>query len=155
MLNQERLVEIHVLEMQGLSIMAIGRKLGVSRNTVRSYLWDRCLKPQYPCREVKPTKLDPFKGYMLRRIDAAKPHWITATVMVVEIMARGYDGGDSQLKSFLRPFKLKHHDPVVRFKTLPGKLMQVDFTKVSRGGCRIKGFVATLGFSRSSYVLFS
>ena len=35
MLTQERLVEIHVLETQGLSIRAIGRKLGVSRNTVR------------------------------------------------------------------------------------------------------------------------
>ena len=155
MLTQERLVEIHVLETQGLSIRAIGRKLGVSRNTVRRYLRDRCLKPQYPCREVKPTKLDPFKGYILRRIDAAKPHWIPATVMLVEIKARGYEGGYSQLKCFLRPFKVKCHDPVVRFETLPGKQMQVDFTNISRGGCRMKGFVATLGFSRSSYVVFS
>ena len=88
MLTQERLVEIHVLETQGLSIRAIGRQLGVSRNTVRRYLRDRCLKPQYPCREIKPTKLDPFKGYILRRIDAAKPHWIPATVMLVEINNR-------------------------------------------------------------------
>ena len=74
MLTQERLVEIHVLETQGLSIRAIGRKLGVSRNTVRRYLRDRSLTPLYPSREVKPTKLDPFKAYMLRRIDAAKPY---------------------------------------------------------------------------------
>jgi len=155
MLTQERLVEIHVLETQGLSIRAIGRKLGVSRNTVRRYLRDRRLKPLYPSRKVKPTKLDPFKVYLLRRIDAAKPYWIPATVMLVEIKARGYDGGYSQLKHFLRPFKLKIHDPVVRFETLPGKQMQVDFTNISRGGSRIKGFVATLGFSRSSYVVFS
>ena len=128
-------MEIHVLERQGLSIRAIGRKLGVSRNTVRQYLRDRCLKPQYPCREVKPTKLDPFKVYMLRRIDAAKPHWIPATVMLVEIKARGYEGGHSQLKCFLRPFKVKCRDPVVRFETLLGKQMQVDFTNISRGGC--------------------
>ena len=126
MLTQERLVEIHVLETQGLSLTA-----------------------QYPSRDIKPTKLDPFKGYMLRRIDAAKPHWIPATVMLVEIKARGYDGGYSQLKRFLRPFKLKTNDPVVRFETLPGKQMQVDFTNINRGGCRMKGFVATLGFSRS------
>ena len=62
---------------------------------------------------MKPTKLDPFKGYMLRRIDAAKPYWIPATVMLVEIQARGYDGGYSQLKRFLRPFKLKIDDPMV------------------------------------------
>jgi transposase len=155
MSTQERLVEIHVLETQGLSIRAIGRKLDVSRNTVRRYLRNRCLKPQYPCREVKPTKLDPFKGGMLRRIDAAKPHWIKATVMLVEIKARDYEGGYSQLKCFLRPFKVKYHDSVVHFETLPGKQMQVDFTYISRGGCRIKGFVATLGFSRSSDVVFS
>jgi transposase len=92
---------------------------------------------------------------MLRHIDAAKPHWIPATVMLVEIKARGYEGSYSQLKCFLRPFKVKCHDPVVRFETLPGKQMQVDFTNISRGGCRMKGFVATLGFSRSSYVVFS
>jgi transposase len=155
MLTQERLVEIHVLETQGLSIRAIGCKLDVSLNTVRRYLRERKLTTQYPSREVKPTKLDPFKGYMLRRIDAAKPYWIPATAMLAEIKARGYDGGYSQLKRFLRLFKLKRHDPVVRFETLPGKQMQVDFTNISRGGCRIKGFVATLGFSHSSYVVFS
>ena len=155
MLTQERLVKIHVLETQGLSIRAIGRKLGVSRNTVRRYLRNQSLKPQYPSREIKPTKLDPFKAYMLRRVDAAKPYWIPATVMLVQIKARGYDDGYSQLERFLRPFKLKVHDPVVRFETLPGKQMQVDFTNISRGGCRMKGFVATLGFSRSSYVVFS
>ena len=47
------------------------------------------------------------------------------------------------------------HDSVVRFETLPGKQMQVDFTNISRGGCRMKSFVARLGISRSSYVAFS
>ena len=86
-------MEIYALETQGLSIRAIGHKLGVSRNTVRRYLQDRS-------REVKPTKLDPFKVYMLRRIDATKQYWIPAIVMVVEIKERGYDGGYSQLKLF-------------------------------------------------------
>ena len=120
MLTQERLVEIHVLETQGLSIRAIGRKLGVSRNTVRRYLRDRCLKPQYPCREVKPTKLDPFKGYMLRRIDAAKPHWIPATVMLVEIKARGYEGGYSRgLDGYKEVSKLGTYNPILSRETQP------------------------------------
>ena len=148
-------MEIHVLETQGLSIRAIGRRLGVSRNTVRRYLRDRRLTPQYPSRETRPTKLEPYKAYLMRRIDAAKPYWIPATVLLVEIKARGYEGGYSQLKYFLRPFKVKIDDPVVRFETLPGQQMQVDFTNISRGRSRMKGFVATLGFSRSSYVVFS
>jgi hypothetical protein len=57
MLTQERLVAMHVLETQALSIRAIGRKLGVSRNTVRRYLRDRSLKPLYPRREVSEVAL--------------------------------------------------------------------------------------------------
>lgn len=155
MLTQERLVEIHVLETQHLSIRAIGRKLGISRNTVRRYLRDRSLTPQYPSRELRATKLEPYKAYLLRRIDAAKPYWIPATVLLVELKARGYEGGYSQLKYFLSPLKMRINDPVVRFETLPGQQMQVDFTNISRGRSRMKGFVATLGFSRSSYVVFS
>ncbi|WP_158296145.1 helix-turn-helix domain-containing protein, partial [Vibrio thalassae] len=37
MINQEQLVEIHVLHQQGQSIRRIARDLGVSRNTVRTY----------------------------------------------------------------------------------------------------------------------
>lgn len=155
MLTQERLVNIHVLETQNLSIRAIGRKLGISRNTVRRYLRDRRLTSQYPSREIRPTKLEPYKAYLMRRIDAAKPYWIPATVLLVEIKARGYEGGYSLLKYFLSPLKVKINDPVVRFETLPGQQMQVDFTNISRGRSRMKGFVATLGFSRSSYVVFS
>lgn len=34
MLGQEECVDIHVMHRQGMSIMAIGRELGVSRNTI-------------------------------------------------------------------------------------------------------------------------
>ena len=38
MLGQEGFMEIQVMHRQGMSIKAIGRELGVSRNTVRKYL---------------------------------------------------------------------------------------------------------------------
>ena len=75
--------------------------------------------------------------------------------MLVEIKAREQEGGYFQLKCFLRHFKVKSHGPIVRLETLLGKQMQVDLTNISRGGCRMKDFVAALGFSRSSYVVFS
>jgi transposase len=43
----------------------------------------------------------------------------------------------------------------VRFETLPGKQMQVDFTTIRRGRHPLKAFVATLGYSRASFVRFS
>jgi transposase len=155
MLTQETLVEIHVLHRQGESIRAIAQKLGVSRNTVRRYLRDLSAVPTYPDRTQRATKLDSYKDYLLARIEAAKPHWIPATVLLREIQDRGYAGGISRLKSYIADFKTVESDPVVRFETPPGKQMQVDFTTISRHRRKIKAFVATLGFSRATYVRFS
>jgi transposase len=80
MFDQESLVNIHVLHRQGNSIRSIGRQLGISRNTVRSYLRDFAKSPNYGPRAARPSKLDPFKPYIRARIDAAKPYWIPATV---------------------------------------------------------------------------
>jgi len=44
--------------------------------------------------------------------------------------------------------------PIVRFETGPGEQMQVDRAVIRRGSNRLSVFVATLGWSRSSYVEF-
>ncbi|QIB50551.1 IS21 family transposase [Pseudomonas sp. OIL-1] len=155
MLTQERLVEIHVLHGQGNSIRAIAKQLGVSRNTVRRYLRDLTVVASYPGRAARPAKLEPYKTYLLARIEAAKPHWIPATVLFSEIQDRGYAGGITQLKTYVAEFKTAVPEPVVRFETPPGKQMQVDFTTISRHRRTIKAFVATLGYSRATYVRFS
>ena len=46
-------------------------------------------------------------------------------------------------------------DPVVRFETEPGLQMQADFTTIRRGRDRLLAFVATLGFSRATFVRFT
>ena len=58
----------------------IARQMGLSRNTVRRYLRDE-QAPRYKQREPRPTKLDPFKDYLLKCAIAARPHWIPATVL--------------------------------------------------------------------------
>jgi transposase len=156
MITQERLVEIHVLHRQGKGIRAIAKELNVSRNTVRRYLRDVAKTPKYAPRKAKPSKLEPFQPYLRERIEAAKPHWIPATVLFREIQAQGYQGKEGILKNYLRPFKPKTADePVVRFETPPGQQMQADFTTIQRSGKKIKAFVATLGYSRACYVRFS
>lgn len=147
-------MEIHVLSRQGLSIKAIARQLGLSRNTVRRYLRQRPRTPQYAARSARPTKLEPFHAYLGERIEAARPFWIPATVLLREIRERGYTGGISQLKAFIGSRKPRNADPVVRFETGPGEQMQVDFTTIRRGRQPLKAFVATLGYSRASYVRF-
>lgn len=39
----------------------------------------------YGPRSPRATKLDAFKGYLLQRIQAARPHWIPAVVLLREI----------------------------------------------------------------------
>ncbi len=100
----ETIVEIRVLARQGKSIKAIQRELGVSRNTVRKYLRSDT-EPAYGPRLPRPTKLDPYKDYLLGRIEAARPDWIPATVLIREIRELCYPGGISQLKVFLAEHK--------------------------------------------------
>lgn len=155
MLTQENLVDIHILHSQGNGIRAIAKTLGVSRNTVRSYLRDKEKMPVYQREQRRLSKLEPFKAYLRQRIEAAKPDWIPATVLFREIQERGYQGKDGILKNYIRPFKTKPDDPVVRFETAPGEQMQADFTTIRRGRHKLKAFVATLGYSRATYVRFS
>lgn len=48
--------------------------------------------------------------------------------LLPELQDGGYDGGISQFKMLLVPYKRHEAEPVVRFETPPGKQMQADFT---------------------------
>src|SRR5690606_12452458 len=93
--------------------------------------------------------------YLRERVAQAKPRWIPATVLLREIAERGYAGGISQLKAFLAPLKHGEPEPLVRFETAPGVQMQADFTVVRRGRDPLLALVATLGYSRASFVKFT
>jgi len=154
MLTQEQAVEIRVLRRRGLGIRAIARELGCSRATVRRYLREASA-PCYGPRQPRPTKLDAHKAYLLERVAAARPRWIPAVVLLREIRERGYAGGVTQLKAFINPLKQVRIDPVVRFETAAGEQMQADFTVIRRGRDPLLAFVATLGYSRATWVRFT
>jgi transposase len=137
-----------------MRIREIARELGCSRNTVKRYLRDGKAS-RYGPRQRRSTKLDPFKDYLRERIEAAKPHWIPAVVLLREIRDSGYAGGLTQLKMFINPLKRVEEEPVVRFETPPGVQMQADFTVVRRGRDPLLAFVATLGYSRATFVRFT
>lgn len=147
-------MEIRVLIRQGESIRQISRRMGLSRNTVRRYLRDGRAQ-RYGPRAPRPCKLDPYREYLQARMAQARPAWIPATVLLREIREQGYAGGISQLKAHLAPFKQTAPEPLIRFETPPGQQLQVDFTTVRRGRFRLLAFVATLGFSRASFVHFT
>ena len=153
MLTQEDAVEIRVMARRGESVRAIAKELDCSRNTVRRYLRDEAAR-RYGPREPRACKLDGYQAYLSERIAQARPRWIPATVLLREIGERGYAGGISQLKAWLAPWKTTVPEPLVRFETLPGQQMQADFTYVRRGRDPLLALVATMGYSRASYVKF-
>jgi hypothetical protein len=72
MVGSEAALEIRVLHRHGKSIREIAREMGLSRNTVRRYLRDE-EAARYKPRPLRPTKLDPFKGYIVNRQGIGTP----------------------------------------------------------------------------------
>lgn len=146
-------MDIRAMVRRGDGVRSIARQLGCSRNTVRRYMREADAS-RYGPRAQRSAKLDAFKAYVAERVEQARPRWIPATVMLREISERGYEGGISQLKAYLAPMKRTEPEPLVRFETPPGEQMQADFTHVRRGRDPLIALVATLGFSRATYVKF-
>src|SRR3974377_597289 len=154
MLTGEEVRESQILHRKGGSIRGIVRRTGVSRNVVRRYLRSP-EAPRYRRRAPRPSKLDPCKNYITERVRAAAPKRIPATVLLVELRARGYQGGITILKEFVAGFlPEKRDDPLIRFETEPGQQMQVDWAVIGRGRDRLSVFVATVGWARASSVEF-
>jgi transposase len=148
-------MELDVLRKHGAGIRELARVTGWSRNTVRRYLREGEAAAVRKPAPKRAEKLDPFKGYIVDRVKAATPDRIPAVVLFREIKARGYDGGGTRVKQFVRGLVLAPAPaPAVRFETEPGHQMQVDWATVGHGADKLKVFIATLGWSRAAYVEF-
>jgi transposase len=155
MLTQEESVEVKVLARQGKGIREIARETGLSRNTVRRHLRSRGQPYRRAPASGRIAKLEPFKEYLSARARAAHPAWLPATALLEEVKQKGYRGGITMLRMFLRTLKpVAAPDPVVRFETVPAQQMQADWVVFRRGKSPLSAFVATLGYSRASYVEF-
>jgi transposase len=153
MLVTEEVVEIRVLRRQGQEHPRDSTNSRCVAQHVRRYLRSEGL-PRYE-REARPSKLDPFKQYIDERVKAATPDWIPATVLLREIRALGYPGGYSILKYHLATLRpVTKPEPLIRFETDPGRQMQADFATIRRGRDRLAVFIATLRWSRTTYVEF-
>ena len=151
---KEVYVEIQLLKKHGLSLRQIAAEVGCAVNTVRRHLALETV-PKYERKQKRPTKLAPFEQYLRGRQQAAYPDVIPATVLHREIVGRGYKGGMSQLRAFMRTLRpAPAAEPVVRFETAMGEQLQVDWVEFRKGGAPLHAFCATLGFSRASYVEF-
>lgn len=146
--------EIIELKRQGLTITAISVLTGCDPKTIRKYL-DNPQTPRYGPREKRPSLLDPYKPYLKERLAAGV--W-NAVVLLRELQARGYPGGYTLLREFLKPLRQQAHSVAVRrFETPPGHQAQVDWgdlgdiTYPDGSHHKLNAFVLTLGYSRAMF----
>lgn len=148
-------MEIDVLHRQGKGVREIAREMGVSRNTVRAVLRGEH-DGNYGPRAPRPTKLEPYKDYLVDRLARAGKATLQATVLLREIHALGYTGGITQLKEYVRNLRGPAiREPIVRFETPPGHQLQIDFIVFRRGRSPLRAFTAELGYSRCAYAEFT
>ena len=120
------LVMILDLHRQGLSLSAIARRTGMDRSTIAKYVKCGLEPPCYGPRNPRPTVITPVEAYLRARI-AAFPD-LNGSRLLREIQERGYTGGYTALKDFLRTIRPATPQPFERrFETPPGKQAQVDF----------------------------
>jgi transposase len=143
--------DILQLKRQGLAISQIAALTGFNRRTIRKYLAHPDT-PRYSPRAPRPTKLDPFHSYLQDRLAAGV--W-NATVLFRELKQRGYQGGYTALKDFLRPLRQAAASVAVRrFETPPGHQAQVDWGHLGQlclgeQTKPLSAFLFTLGHSRA------
>jgi len=92
------------MHFQGLSIREIARQTGHDRKTIRKYLHADEI-PKYGPRPPRPSKLDPFKDYLMGRVAEGI---FSANRLLAEIQGLGYSGGKTILKDLLKPFRPLH-----------------------------------------------
>jgi len=138
----------------GVPIARVARKYGVSRQSVYNVL----NAVSQELKVLRPSKLDPFKGYVADRLAEFD---LPATVLLREIQELGYAGGITILKEFAKEQKGEYVRQVVeRFETLPGRQAQLDWgecgTIIENGERkRLYVFVLVLGYSRMMFARFT
>lgn len=153
-------MDFHILRQQGLSIRKIATLRGVSRNRVRRALRSTA-PPTGTRRRVQGAKLVPFAPQIDTWLcDPVTAQW-TAERIFDELQARGYEGGRTVVKDYVRGHRPRPIAPAeARFFVKPGQQLQVDWAElgvVDVGGVQRKlyAFVAIMAWSRELFVRFT
>ena len=125
MITKRIIFDIHRLKDLGLSERKIARNLGLSRPTVKKYLQHPELTPSP--RASKPKKLDPYRDYIQQLLTT----WPDASAVVIKqrLEARGYVGGITMVRDYLRTLRGSQQSPpkYIRFESPPGAQFQCDW----------------------------
>ena len=155
-------IQIREWSRQGVSLTEIARRSGHDPKTIRKVLRSELPALSRQPAPPRPTKLAPFHAYLDERLAQGCDN---ASVLLDELVARGYTGKHSQLRAYLHPFRLarrRQAEATVRFETAPGQQAQVDWGEFGslydlqqERWQKLHGFVFTLGYSRALFLRFT
>lgn len=157
MVQTEEMFMIKDMRSKGMYIKDIAKLTGRDPKTIRKYVNSQEL-PEYKRNAKKDSKLDPFKDYILNRMQEG---CVNAVVIQEEIEAMGYTGKTTILREFMKPYREKSLAKAsIRYETPPGKQAQVDwgeFTVEDANGKlkKVHGFLMIMGYSRHKYLEFT
>jgi transposase len=156
MIGYARFCQLRELfDQKHLSVPQVADELKLDPRTVAIWM----ARPSYRQRQSlkRPSKLDPFKGQIVTLLER---HPYTAQQVLQEIKAKGYAGGYSILKEFVRLVRPVRKPASLMLEFAAGQCAQVDwgsygFITVGSTRRRLSFFVMVLCYSRMIYVEFT
>jgi len=142
-------------EQKGLSAAQIARELELDPRTVANWLSQK----QFRLRKTgkRPSKLDPFKGSIVRMLET---HPYSAAQILHKVREEGFDGGYTILKDYIQKVRPRRTPAFLKLSFAPGECAQVDWgsfgsIRVGESSRRLSFFVMVLCYSRMMYLEFT
>ena len=156
MIDFQTYMQIRLMaDQQGLKMAQIARALNLDERTVAHWIEQKTYQPVK--RVKKASKLDPFKGQIIRFLET---HPYSAQQIFQLLGQEGYTGGYSILKEFVRQVRPTPRPAFLTLHFDPGQCAQVDWghaglIQVGSVKRHLSFFVMVLAFSRRMYVEFT
>ncbi len=145
-----------------MPIREIARRTGLSRNTVKKYLREGAVEPQFKTPS-RPSKLDPYaarlSAWLLAQTRKSRKERRNVKLMYEDLVKLGYDGSYERVAAFARAWRADRHraeqttgrGTFVPLVFQPGEAFQFDWSEdwATIGGERVKLQVAHTKLSHS------
>jgi transposase len=140
---------------QGLSITQTARALGLHPETVSK--WSRIALYRPPQQPKRGSRLDPYKGQVVRWLDE---HPLSAQQVFQRLREAGFTGGITLVKDYVRLIRPPKQKAFLKLSFAEGEAAQVDWGEygtIAVGNTRRKlsFFVMVLCYSRMMYLEFT
>jgi transposase len=145
----------HLLDVEHCSVAQVAQALAIDIKTAQ--VW--AARQAFPARTLRPrpSLLDPHKGDIVRLLHR---HPYSARQLIEQLRERGYTGGYSILRDFIRQVRPRQQPAFLTLHFEPGECAQIDWGyagsfHVGATRRRLSFLVMVLGYSRRMYVEFT